>query len=227
MPDIPNRRDREQQVETLLRRAIGRTRQDILAALGSPPNVDNVPDKLWNQLHTDVENDTRRVIAIIMLLAIRRMNDDKSIPFILPPSVAAERAMTFADARATTLADSVVSTFKDRLETAAAEGGTAADMRKAMREIREEQAKRGGVTETTAANSAGELAYADEHEAETGVKLLATWNTERDGHVCEICAPLDGKDDEEWRDDFPDGPPAHPSCRCWLEFEPAEVLEGV
>lgn len=227
MPDIANRRDREQQVETLLRRAIGRTRQDILSALGSPPNVANVPDSLWQQLHADVEDDTRRVIAIMMLLAIRRMNDDKSIPFILPPSVAAERAAAFANARAATLADSITSTFQDRLHTVTNAGGTAADMRKAMREIREEQAKRGGITETTTANSAGELAYADEHEAETGVKLTATWNTERDGHVCEICAPLDGADDEDWRDDFPDGPPAHPSCRCWLEFEPAEVLKGV
>ena len=54
--------------------------------------------------------------------------------------------------------------------------------------------------------------------------LTAIWVTERDGRVCPICRPLDGQVDVDWEDQFPNGPPAHPNCRCWLKFEPAENL---
>lgn len=33
-------------------------------------------------------------------------------------------------------------------------------------------------------------------------------------HNCDICGPLNGKTERHWAAQFPDGPPAHPRCRC-------------
>lgn len=238
MPDIPNRSDREAQVETLLRRAIGRSRQELIDALGSPPNVSNIPDRVWEQIRQDVADDTRRVIAVMLLLSIRRMNDQIG-EFTIPPADAARRAADYAERRSATLADSVVSTYRDRLRTAVTEAKNRIDagesrstvereLRQRAREIGVEQAVNGGVTETTAANTAGELFYRDEFESELGIELIGTWHTEGDGHVCELCSPLDETTNDEWEQEYPMGPPQpHPQCRCWITWQAAETLEEV
>lgn len=60
-----------------------------------------------------------------------------------------------------------------------------------------------------------------------GDGLVAVWRTdvERIGAngkpiPCPICRPLDRQRQEAWADQFPFGPPAHPNCRCYLEYEP-------
>lgn len=54
---------------------------------------------------------------------------------------------------------------------------------------------------------------------DVGDGLTPVWITERDERVCPICAPLDGQPADAWRDGFPFGPPAHPKCRCHLEYQ--------
>lgn len=44
------------------------------------------------------------------------------------------------------------------------------------------------------------------------------WRTERDAKVCYICNSLAGKKREVWAWQFDAGPPAHPNCRCWIEY---------
>jgi hypothetical protein len=249
MPDIPanERTRREEALTSLLRRALIRTRQQIIDALGSPPDVANVPQSLWDELSAEVEEDVRDAIAIALLLGMRRIGNEYGWR---PDSDAAgDRAAAYVERRARQLADGMVDTYRDRLATAArqaaeqidrevaeaeaagrnADEAWEASQRRARREINRrareiaaEQAATGGVTETTAANSAGEMIYREEFEAETGVALAATWRTERDDDVCPICRPLDGQPESEWDNDFPGGPPGHPNCRCWLEFSPVE-----
>ena len=45
------------------------------------------------------------------------------------------------------------------------------------------------------------------------------WHTEQDGLVCPVCRPLDGKPKAVWADFVSAGPPAHPNCRCWLDYQ--------
>ena len=73
------------------------------------------------------------------------------------------------------------------------------------------------VTEITRARVAGEKAIRDEIER-SGATVVATWRTELDAKVCSVCSPLEGEDEHRWSLDFPAGPPAHPRCRCTLEF---------
>jgi hypothetical protein len=52
--------------------------------------------------------------------------------------------------------------------------------------------------------------------------LVAVWITERDDRVCPICSPLDRQREESWIGQYPFGPPAHPNCRCYLEYRPRQ-----
>jgi hypothetical protein len=52
------------------------------------------------------------------------------------------------------------------------------------------------------------------------VRVTKRWYTNEDDRVCPVC-DLDETDrevemDEDFSNGF-DGPPAHPSCRCWLD----------
>jgi hypothetical protein len=49
--------------------------------------------------------------------------------------------------------------------------------------------------------------------------MVAIWWTERDGHECKVCRAFHRQPYPVWRDAFPYGPPAHPHCRCWKEYE--------
>jgi len=49
---------------------------------------------------------------------------------------------------------------------------------------------------------------------ERGPSPVVRWLTEEDEKVCDLCGPLDHLPEEKWRDQYPDGPPAHPGCRC-------------
>ena len=48
---------------------------------------------------------------------------------------------------------------------------------------------------------------------------LIYWITANDAAVCPICGPLHQREYADWAERFPDGPPAHPRCRCYLEWE--------
>lgn len=75
-----------------------------------------------------------------------------------------------------------------------------------------------GVTETTRSISHGEQ-WTRRQIERAGQTMVAYWVTEKDARVCPVCRPLDGKRQEFWEDEFPTGPPAHPRCRCYLQYE--------
>lgn len=52
--------------------------------------------------------------------------------------------------------------------------------------------------------------------------VTTLWFTELDERVCPICLPLHGEPREVWSYVAPLGPPAHPNCRCWLDYVPSE-----
>lgn len=75
------------------------------------------------------------------------------------------------------------------------------------------------VTETTTAITRGEAEVAGQIESQTGDILEPFWRTARDAKVCPTCGHLDRTPQDVWGGDFPAGPPAHPHCRCYLEYK--------
>ncbi len=52
---------------------------------------------------------------------------------------------------------------------------------------------------------------------EWGLEMARIWRTSHDKLVCPVCSPNEGKPEWDWT--FPEGPPAHPRCRCWTTLE--------
>jgi hypothetical protein len=71
------------------------------------------------------------------------------------------------------------------------------------------------ITSITDALSAGLILLNAIYERENGVTVDEVWFTRLDERVCPICGPLHGKPKRVWAEQFPDGPPAHPRCRCF------------
>ena len=101
-------------------------------------------------------------------------------------------------------------------------------LRKAIDDIfSPDRARSIAYTETTRAASAGGINFTNRLAGLTGQPWRIIWVTQEDERVCWLCNPLDGKDQDTWRIAFPEGPPAHPNCRCSLEYlvpKPAEEL---
>lgn len=76
--------------------------------------------------------------------------------------------------------------------------------------------------ETTARNTAA-TGVAELVQADVPVNdgMIAVWIDSGLANVCPICSALDRQTEDEWRDRFPFGPPAHPNCNCHLEYVPA------
>jgi hypothetical protein len=232
VPDVPSRLAREAKLATLLRRAIGRNRVALLEALGDPPDVRNIPDDLWEQLQADIEDDTRRALVVLYLLGMEGMNfddPDTGKRFRPDSQAAGELAGSYASGRAAELARGMTDTVRSQLETAvnnAANAGmtlaqTTAAARARVREIAEVQSESAATTETTAANSAGEVEFKRHYEAKTGIALLMLWESEGDDRVCKVCRPLNRTPESVWGRQFPSGPPAHPNC-----ILPGAMIQG-
>ena len=71
------------------------------------------------------------------------------------------------------------------------------------------------ITETTRASAAA-VNGLQSYYKDNGLNYQRQWITNRDeiADNCPVCGPLNGKDESQWGSRFPDGPPAHPNCRC-------------
>ncbi len=69
------------------------------------------------------------------------------------------------------------------------------------------------ITEITRASTQTTNSY-EKFLNDAGIKTEMVWNTDADELVCRICKPYDNKLIDVWGIDSPDGPPAHPNCRC-------------
>lgn len=213
-----------------MRRAIGRNRAALLAALGSPPDVASVPDALWAKIEADIADDTKRLLIAFFLLAQSEMGSVTDR--LIDPDAAGLAAADYASRRASELGKDLTSTLRDRVTTAAEEARTGlergessskttAQLGTRIQEIATKQAESTGVTETTAANSAGEIEFKRQHKKETGIVLLGAWSASLDSKTCKVCRGLDGTDEEIWGEKYPEGPPAHVQCRCFILWSPA------
>ncbi len=132
---------------------------------------------------------------------------------------AVERARQWATNQANWLAAALATATQNAMAAAMASSGkTAAEVASEVEHVfSEARAEAGGITETTGAITEGEV-FASQELQRLGIFLFPYWVTERDSRVCPVCRPLDGRPREEWWSEHGSGPPAHPGCRCTLEW---------
>lgn len=192
--------------------------------LGDPPDLANVPESFWR----DVELDRQRTIAefalLVFLLSARLHGaTDKD--------AAKDAASEYAKKRAPRVGRDFMANSREKLEARAREWEERrrkaaeddrivppgkADAKEAVDAIfapsRDESIS---ITETTQATSAGGEWAVNQGGGESRDDL---WITENDAKVCPICQPLHREPRAVWSGKFPDGPPGHPRCRCFIEY---------
>lgn len=84
------------------------------------------------------------------------------------------------------------------------------------------RAELAAVTEVTRAASEGWERVATDLRSK-GVRLVAVWQTLVDERVCPICGP---RHDKTQGDGWMFLPPAHPKCRCFVNYEVVDMAES-
>lgn len=194
-------------------------REELGRLMGQPPDPSRVPEEFWERVRRD-EEETLALILILIFLAAASHQGTEPDDAGAAAQAAAYAARTAAQRAAEYAARSreMAIDLGDAARAAAASGTpmSEADIGGRLDSIfGEGRVRRIAVTETTAAISAGNEAGAS---ANGGLSVADVWHTEEDGRVCEICRPLNNQRRDVWGAAFPSGPPAHPMCRCWIEY---------
>lgn len=200
-----------------------RHRSQLRTLLGNPPDVRRVPETFWLRVQREQEDEMTALLLLIFLASGDEHATAAGVNVTRELVVQAEGAgVDFARKRASLVSTGFVQHSRDMLQTAgerwARSGGDipATDIDGTLDSLFGDR-RIGGVAanETTQAQYSG----ADYIIRDTvGVSELDTWFTRTDGLVCEICAPLHREPRSVWETRFPQGPPAHPWCRCWIEY---------
>jgi hypothetical protein len=191
----------------------------------------------WNAFNARVETLLREhyervFIAVYLIL----LGGNASFDLV----TATSNARQFAKAKAFVIAGLITTTISGDFREAGMANGGRVTPPLAVEILGDSRAENVAITETTSGIVAGEIEAEREKATQRGSEsppyrdparptlddlpgdTLAIWHTERDDKVCKICSPLHLKPISEWRDKFPNGPPAHPRCRCWLTYERKE-----
>lgn len=231
MPDLPNRQDEEAALAALLLVQFEEFQDEALGLLGDPPDMANLPVGYFDRIAQSIKATLLDQLTGLHVEAAERMAE--AFDMAWDAARAAKEAAAWAEQRATELAtdfakriyeqiSEALQRFREQENSDAAAAGLGVMLATIFSE---ERAEGIAVTETTGAVSEGEIAEARRMERELGVKIVAEWVTERDARVCPICTPLDGQPEEDWREQFPSGPPAHPRCRCYLTWNVGGLAE--
>lgn len=198
-----------------------RHRRELLDMAGDPPDLSRVPDAWFQKVVSETEAELAALLLLIFLASAAAHGTAEKDATASGIDWAQRQARERAAAWGTRLRDGMAQVDRDiqaarELQRPPDGAGSAlSDL------FSPSVVEREVITQTTVATSAGSefavnrAGLADQRDR---------WRTERDGKVCPICKPLDGTTREVWARKFPGGPPAHPRCRCEIQYHRSEML---
>jgi len=211
-------------------------RREIEQLAGFPPNLDRVPETVWDRHEQEMADELAAVALLLFVLGggnlyslAGRRFDDETI---------SRRGEHWATERARDTAGSFVDHSRARLETAARKTTaetTPREWRESLETVySESRVTTVAKTETRTAVTEGEKSAAEEvnedakdpAKPEKTLVLTAYWHHDDPnpppGHAgaakdpCPICTPLLGRPLSELPAPFQSGPAGHPGCDCSL-----------
>lgn len=218
--ELPNR-DREEEAITLLLLTVFEEWERDLLRVGYIP---------WEAYRLRVQTIlTARLAAVFLFMVLLFAREKK---FQVDNEATTAFALGWAGIRAGMVANNLKASVQQAYNVAI--NAFYGDGRVSLRELLSglldrSRASTIATTEVTQAQSAGNIRAVQEFQQQSGIALEGVWITELaafgrstkpgDGGVCPICFPLHAQPRAVWGDRFPLGPPAHPNCRCHLEFQ--------
>jgi hypothetical protein len=209
----------------------------LLAALGNPPNVANIPPELWARLSGRLRAALEPVIVEMAVTSALQAGVGISVSF--SATGVNTRAAQWASRYTFNLVRGIEATTRDmlRVEIERYFRDAKIDLKTLAGRIQpniaplqdrlgriltsETRADLIASTEVTRAVAQGEQALIIEIEkANPKVKMIEIWLTANDELVCPICGPRHGK---QRGTGWTEPPPAHPRCRCLASATIAEL----
>ena len=176
----------------------------LLAYLGDPPSLDNVPADFWDEVGGSLEEAVQQVLqsayassSVNLGNAINsqfQVDVGGAVDWTLANQAAASWAATYAFDLVKGINETTQAQLAEVITGFFQEGLNMGELRGLIADIfSPERAAKIGSTEITRAANRGEYDTIQEIE-DAGVEMIATWATSEDDHVCDICGPLDGQE---------------------------------
>lgn len=217
--ELSDRDKYERQLEAGFVRMSRKLQTELRSLMGGSGDASSVPESFWAKVESEVRDNISTVILLVWMRS--------ALEHGLPRSLADTTGAAWAANRATETAKDFALHSRDSLATATDVQSTASTL------FSDARASRLAATEVSAAQTAGGEAWKERAEAELGRTVQAVWrhSTRRPrGHSgaikspCPVCTPIEGTARGVWGRLFPSGPPAHPHCDCFIEYEPINDL---
>ncbi|MCA9109806.1 MAG: hypothetical protein KDA52_07655 [Planctomycetaceae bacterium] len=225
--ELPDRNERDEDAAALLLILLTRYRDELIQHLGQPPDLNRVPANFWRRVQAEMA-DNLSTLLFVTFVASAHIHGADAQELLSPAENAgiAWSALHARDAASgfTLSTQRMLARRSDQwfVDTLRGNAPTAADVIEDLTKIlgKTRADRLASDTITSAQTAGGEWAVA----ATTGLSENDTWYTADDENVCPVCFPLNDTTRPEWQLTIPNGPPAHPKCRCWIKYQ---SLNGV
>ncbi len=199
MPDLPSRAQREKELAAALLLIL----QDARTSLAvSAERVAAAAGDSLAKTYTDAVRNLAKVASV------------DGMPALSDQDLDAE-ASRWARGYAATLGREIADSTRDMI-VIQADDGQDGNIDAIFGRKRAEMVAATEVTRAISVAEAWLLLFWSDAGFETGERI---WHTEEDGKVCPVCRPLNRTPEAIWVGTAPAGPPAHPNCRCWLDYQ--------
>jgi len=219
MAELKNRGKYESEFARKVSSLMGKHRRELASLLGSPPDINRVPQSFWVKVQKETEEEISAILLLIFLASSSQYSPADSGAIF--QGFMSQAGKQWSEGRSKAVAAGYVQNSQERLNQFGQKWAENPETPKSdvaqdlISLFGPDRAEGIGITESTNAISAGGEAAISQSG---GISQDDKWITERDGKVCPICSPLDNTGRPIWSLKFPSGPPAHPRCRCYLKY---------
>lgn len=216
------RSEQEAELAKVLANVQGKERKRLLAALGEPPNLDNLTPGFWGGYSNALKKEIVPALERVFLASAQAMLDKTpaiGVDWTLVNKQASQWASRYGFDPVSGITDTTREALQQKVSAFFENQMTMPQFRESLEALfGPVRAEMIAVTETTRAASASTMELQSQIN-QSGIRFVAVWKTAFDDVVCPICEPLnETKQGEGW--DTP--PPAHVRCRCDVQLVPEQ-----
>lgn len=214
----------EAQLKKVLATKLRGQLEKLLDILGDPPDLTKLQESFWNEAGEELTKAVMPVLEKAFLAQAQELIDEiefEGVDWNLVNTNAVNWANRYTFDLVTGINNTTRKALQDWIGSYYNESWTMGDLIDKLSTIYSPvRAEMIAVTEVTRASVQGEISIADTiRKMNPAIELTPIWQTNNDELVCDICGPFNEKPFEEWGHEYPDGPPAHVNCRCWINHE--------
>ena len=218
MSDVLNRDALERKLARVVSREHRSQLDQLLALLGDPPLLENVPPEFWDNGGKGLRKVVMPVFLETYLQQAEQLMREVNIgvDWALVNEGAVEWAKNYSYELVTGITETTRKGVSKAVSTYFEAGLDLRDLEQSLLQYYgPKRATMIAVTETTRATVQGGMSVVNLIELDNpSIRMVPYWITSRDYSVCPLCEERDGKE-------ITDGvyPPLHPNCNCDVRWE--------